>query len=145
MSDLITTQQSPAQTNESKVRLIAFFVLLLLIAYWLTGVVLLIVFLVIDFALRSFDLGKFSPLAFICEQLIKVFNLPIKAVYLPPKRFAARIGLLFSVTILILHLFKVSDYPVSGTLALFAALESLLNFCAGCYVFNFLSRFRKQN
>lgn len=143
MSQIINPGQIPAQTNESKVRLIALFVLLLIIIYWLSGVAFLPAFLVIDFALRSFDLGKYSPLAFISDQLIKTFKLPVKPVYLPPKRFAARIGLLFSVIILVLNLLSLNTLIVSGVLALFAALESLFNYCAGCSVYSFLMRFKR--
>jgi hypothetical protein len=133
-----------AQTNESKVRLVAFFVLLLTCVYWFTGSVFIPVFLVADFGLRSFNLGKFSPLALLSDWLIRSFKLPVKPVYLPPKRFAARIGLVFATAILLLHVIKINTIIFSGTLAVFAALESLAGFCAGCYVYNFLQRFRKQ-
>jgi hypothetical protein len=133
-----------SQTNESKVRLTAFFVLVLVITFLLIKLLLIPVILVIDFGLRSFNLGKYSPLAYISDLLVKTLKLPIIPVYLPPKRFAARIGLLFSVVILILHLFKPEAVlPVAVVLAFFAALESLLGFCAGCYVYTFLQRFKK--
>ena len=90
--EVIKRKPSPAQTNESKVRLIAFFVLLLTGVYLLTPSVWVPVFLVIDFAFRSFNIGKLSPLALISDTLISTFKLPVKPVYLPPKRFAARIG-----------------------------------------------------
>jgi uncharacterized protein DUF4395 len=135
----------PGQTNESKVRLTAFFVLLLALVYLLTNSIAVPVILVIDFALRSFNLGKFSPLAFISEDLVRIFKLPFKAVYMPPKRFAARIGLVFSIAILILHLLGHPAIIVTAVLVFFAALESLLGFCAGCYVYNFLQKFRKAN
>ena len=133
-----------SQTNESKVRLTAFFVLVLVISYLLLKVFLIPVLLVIDFTLRSFNLGKYSPLAFFSELLVKTLKLPVIPVYLPPKRFAARIGLLFSAAILILHLLiPEAVLPVAVVLAFFAALESLFGFCAGCYVYNFLQRFKK--
>ena len=137
-----TPKAVQATTNESKIRLIALFVLILTTTYIFTNLLIIPVFLLADFGLRAFDLGKFSPLALISETLVKALHLPIKPVYLPPKRFAARIGLLFSVAIVALQLFSVPTLPVSGVLAFFAALESLLGFCAGCYVFSFLQQLK---
>ncbi len=131
-----------ATTNESKIRLIALFVLMLTSTYIVTNQLLIPIFLVVDFSLRAFDLAKFSPLVLISEALVKALYLPIKPVYLPPKRFAARIGLLFSLVIVALQLLSVPTITISGVLAFFAALESLLGFCAGCYVFSFLQQIK---
>ena len=51
--------------NENKIRVIAFFVLILAIVYLFLGLWLIMAFLVVDFLLRTFNLGKFSLLAFI--------------------------------------------------------------------------------
>ena len=131
------------QTNESKIRLIAFFVFMLTGIFWLTASPIIPAFLVVDFALRSFDLGKYSPLALLSDWLVQTFKLPIKPVYLPPKRFAARIGLAFSIAFLILCLSGLNTLVISGILAFFAALESFFGICAGCYVYDFLQRFRR--
>ena len=142
----MSTQSKVAQatTNESKIRLIALFVFVASITYIFTNFIAIPVLLVIDFALRSFDLGKYSPFAIFSDTLVKTLKLPIKPVYLPPKRFAARIGLLFSITILSLQLVGISTLIVSSVLAFFAALESFLSICAGCYVYSFLQQFNKQ-
>jgi len=139
-----TSTTSSATTNESKIRLIALFVFIASIIYIFTSFIAIPVLLVIDFALRSFDLGKYSPFAIISDWLVKTLKLPIKSVYLPPKRFAARIGLLFSITILSLQLVGISTLIVSSVLTFFAALESFLSICAGCYVYSFLQQFNKQ-
>jgi hypothetical protein len=142
----MSTQSKVAQatTNESKIRLIALFVFVASITYIFTNFIAIPVLLVIDFALRSFDLGKYSPFAIFSDTLVKTLKLPIKPVYLPPKRFAARIGLLFSITILSLQLVGISTLIVSSVLTFFAALESFLSICAGCYVYSFLQQFNKQ-
>jgi len=142
----MSTQSKVAQatTNESKIRLIALFVFIASITYIFTNFIAIPVLLVIDFALRSFDLGKYSPFAIFSDTLVKTLKLPIKPVYLPPKRFAARIGLLFSITILSLQLVGISTLIVSSVLTFFAALESFLSICAGCYVYSFLQQFNKQ-
>ena len=142
MSKIPSVNTAQVTTNESKIRLIALFVLIFTILYILTKLIYIPIFLVIDFALRAFDLGKYSPLAVVSESLVKTLKLPFKQVYLPPKRFAARIGLLFSITIIVLQLLDINNIAVSGVLAFFAALESLLGFCAGCYVFSYLQKFK---
>ena len=141
---ITTSTTSQATTNESKIRLIALFVFIATVTYIFTNLLVIPVLLVIDFALRSFNLGKYSPFAVISDWLITTFKLPIKPVYLPPKRFAARIGLLFSITILSLQIAGISTLIVSSILAFFAALESFLSICAGCYVYSFLQQFNKQ-
>lgn len=61
----------------------------------------------------------------------------------PPKRFAQTVGLAFSATALVLA-YTVSSLvaakAVLGVLLLFATLESLAGFCAGCFVFGYLMR-----
>jgi hypothetical protein len=132
-----------AYTNESKVRLTALFVLAGVVLYLFSGKIILPVFLVIDFALRSFNLPQYSPLALFSGWLVKTLKLPVKPVFYPPKRFAARIGLLFSIAIVVLHLLSINTIIVGAVLAFFAALESFVGFCAGCYVYDFLQRFKR--
>ena len=134
----IAANEAKSTTNESKIRLIALFVFITTVTYILTKSIFLPALLVIDFALRSFDLGKYSLFAVISEWLVKTFKLPIKPVYLPPKRFAARIGLLFSIAMFLLQLVSINTILVSGVLVFFAALESFFSICAGCYVYSYL-------
>ena len=132
---------NPATTNESKVRLIALFVFVSSVVYIITNSIVIPIILVADFFLRSFNLGAYSPFGIISDWIIRSFKLPAKPVYLPPKRFAARIGLLFSISILILHVLSVSGVAiaaVAGVLTFCAALESFFSICAGCYVYSFL-------
>lgn len=131
-----------AQTNESKIRLIALFTLVIAIVYLLTKSIILPIFLVLDFSSRSFNLGHLSPLGFVADKLVKALNLPIKFIYLPPKRFAARIGCLFSIAILLLHFAGISTFIVTSVLAFFAFLESFFSICAGCYVYDLLVRLK---
>lgn len=67
-------------------------------------------------------------------------NENIVRIFAPPKRFAAVLGLLFSVLIaLFLFLdFTTGAYFVGGVLILCASLEAFLNICLGCYVYNWI-------
>lgn len=123
--------------NENKARLTAFFVFILTIVYILNSFWLIIAFLVIDFSLRAFNLGKYSLLGFISDAIIKQLKIKNKPVDRAPKRFAAGVGLVFSLAILITGYFHqlLIVYALSCVLLFFAFLESGFGFCAGCYVY----------
>jgi predicted benzoate:H+ symporter BenE len=59
-----------------------------------------------------------------------------------PKRFAAGVGFLFSLSFLILSLipYTLAAGVLAGILVLFASLEAFFAFCAGCYVYFFLKK-----
>ena len=72
-------------------------------------------------------------------------GIAFKPVDRAPKRFAAFVGVLFSSSILI---FSILDYEtlalaLATILGLFATLEAVIGFCAGCYVYTFLKKFSK--
>jgi Domain of unknown function (DUF4395) len=128
--------------NETQVRLTALQVFLLsLIFIWIPSP-LLTVLLAIDFGLRAFRRGKVSPLHIVSGQLIKQFSLPYKPIDQAPKRFAALVGLVFSLALLLLSLSGnlIIAQITAGVLSIFAALESFFGFCAGCYVYDFYKK-----
>lgn len=130
--------------NENKVRIIAVHVfvtaiLILVVPHWS-----LIALLLVDFFLRTFKLNKFSPFAGSAAGITRLFSLRFKPVDQGPKRFAAGIGLTFSLAILVSYF---ANYPtitlaLAATLILFSFLEGFLSFCAGCYVYTFLLRIK---
>ena len=125
--------------NENKARLTAFFVLVLTLVYLKTGFWLIMAFLMVDFTLRAFNLGKYSLLGFIGDAVIKQLNIKNKPVDRAPKRFAAAVGLVFTATILAAFFLGIKLVPMvlAVVMALFALLESFFGFCAGCYVYDF--------
>ena len=129
-----------AQANESKIRLVAFFVFVLAMVYLYTELLVIPLFLMIDFLSRAFQFGRFSPIGWMSELLVKVLKLPFKPVYYPPKRFAARIGLVFTLLTTLFHVLGWNTSLLASVLMLFAFLESFFGFCAGCYVYSFLVR-----
>lgn len=129
------------QVNENKVRLIAGFVLLTALLYLLTGWGLLLLLLVADFGLRVFKLPKFSTFGKVAEFVVRQLHLPFKGTDQAPKRFAAGIGLVFSITMLVLYSLGINTFFITSTLIVFAMLESFAGFCAGCYVYTFLKPF----
>jgi hypothetical protein len=118
--------------NERKARLTAALVFILLAIYLFTGFWPIPVFLIVDFFVRSFNLGRFSPLGLISDQLIRIFNIRPKLTDQAPKRFAAKTGLLFSIAIAGLSALGLTTASllIASVMALFALLESALAFCA---------------
>ena len=120
--------------NENRVWLVAFFVLILALICFITTNRIIAVFLLVDFTLRAFNFNNYSPLGLISGQQVKLFKLKNKPVDRAQKRFAAFIGLAFMVVItltLLIDLIVIAKIALV-VLLIFAALESLAGFCAGC-------------
>jgi len=134
------------QVNENRVRLTVLWVLMLLIITLLIAKSSLPIFafLAIDFFLRAFNYGKFSPLNILSGIAVKQFKISNKPIDQAPKRFAAGIGFVLSAAVVIL---LITDFPklifiLTIVFASFAFLESFLSFCAGCYIYTFLQRLK---
>ncbi|MES2377571.1 MAG: DUF4395 domain-containing protein [Bacteroidota bacterium] len=129
--------------NENRARMVAFMVLVLASVCFTTANSTIASILLVDFTLRSFNLNKFSPLTIIAGLLIKLLQIKNKPVDRAPKRFAAFIGLSFMLMILLALLTGLitTAKVLLVVLMVFAALESLAGFCAGCYVYTYLKRF----
>lgn len=146
---MTTTPDCPVdfiQVNENRVRLTALWVLLLLLVTLpiAQSALPVFAFLAIDFFLRAFNYGKFSPLNILSGIVVKQLKIPGKPIDQAPKRFAAGIGFLLSVATILLLItgFQKSAFIITIVFASFAFLESFLSFCAGCHVYTFLQRLK---
>jgi hypothetical protein len=128
--------------NENNVRITALQVFLISLAYLLSGYWTLIALLMLDFLIRSFGLGQFSPLTSLSSLAVRLLKLRNKPIDSAPKLFAARVGTIFSFAILTSHTaFPVAALVLGIALSLFAFLESFVGFCAGCYVYSIGKKF----
>lgn len=129
--------------NENKVRLVAVQVFITSIAVLIQPHWIFITVLVFDFFFRTTKLNKFSPFAAIAAGVIKVFSIGFKPVDQGPKRFAAGIGLAFSIAMLVSYFAGSTTITLALTaiLTVFSFLEGFLSFCAGCYVHTYLKKF----
>lgn len=125
--------------DETIVRLVASQVILLTILTLFTQWVVLALFLTIDFAIRAFTKLP-SPLAFIGKGISKLANTKPHPIFAPPKRFAAALGFVFSLTIsaLLYFGFIYVAYITGGILLFCAILESVFKICLGCHVYNWV-------
>ncbi|MBT4073430.1 MAG: DUF4395 domain-containing protein, partial [Chloroflexi bacterium] len=87
---------------------------------------------------------RLSPLAmFVTKVLQPAIGHPTKFVAGPPKRFAAMIGVVFTVTATVLHFaFGLTGvaYGVLGALIFAAGLEAVFGLCLGCHFFSLMMR-----
>lgn len=133
----------PNPVNEVAARVVAGLVVALSLAILLTGQWWLAFLLAYGFLARVATGPTLSPMGQLATRLIAPRIAKPKLVPGPPKRFAQTVGLACSVTALLLHFvagLSVAAGAVLAMLAVFAALESFLGFCAGCFVFNYLIR-----
>lgn len=99
--------------NENKARLTALLVLILGAVFLITGLYVIILFLILDFFLRANNWGKYSLLAILSDAVIKQLSIKNKPTDRAPKRFAAGVGLVFTGGILILTFLHLDIYQLS--------------------------------
>lgn len=130
---------STNRVNKPVVRTTGFLVATSIVLYVLTSNILILFALSIDFYIRAYTDLKFSPLSFLASKITKLFKFKKFLIDKAPKVFAARVGLLFTLTAIGLS-FVNPTLPIIVSLILmsFALLESVMNFCVGCVVYTYL-------
>ncbi len=131
---------SNERVNEKVVRCNALLTILLVATAIFLESHLLLLLLVADFYVRAFTTLRTSPLTYISMNIVLWLKLELKTIDKAPKIFAARLGFLMSLTILVLFLGGLLNAAlgVAGILSLFALLELTIGFCAGCYIYSFV-------
>jgi len=136
----------PNPVNDYAARAVAAMVIILVILFEITGNEFLLLFITYGFLARVLTGPTLSPIGLIATKIIvPAIGSPDKPVPGPPKRFAQFIGLILSSAATILVFFF--DSPASAKylmaiLGFFASLESILGFCAGCFVFGWLMKLK---
>ncbi|RYY55971.1 MAG: DUF4395 domain-containing protein [Chitinophagaceae bacterium] len=146
MNSTVSCPVDNIKVNEYQVRVTAGLVLVLGIAWVLGPTPWIPVFLIIDFLMRAINYGRFSLLNMISRRIVQLFDLGEKPVDRAPKKFAAMMGCAFSVLILLLYLAGLHSLAMISIafLLAFAFLESMLAFCAGCFVYQYFFLPKKQ-
>ncbi len=134
----------PNPVNEVASRMVAGMVVALSLAIIFTDQSWLMFVLAYGFLARVGTGPTLSPIGLLATRvLVPLAGNPQRLVPGPPKRFAQFVGLVFSTTALVLYFVvgaTLAAKGVLGVLVLFAALESVAGFCAGCFVFGYLMR-----
>lgn len=131
---------SSLMIDERKSRMNAALSLLVLVIYFYTLSFWWVLLLGIDFALRGFGRGAYSPIALLAGRLVQTFRLQNGKINAGPKIFAARIGMVFCALV---FLFALLQLPIAAIitaiiLTLFAFLEAVFGFCMACYIYPYV-------
>jgi hypothetical protein len=133
---------SEKKINEKVARLNAGFTFLLVCGFFYSYNIFFIAFLGIDFFLRTTDRSKYSLLAISSKNIVKYLQVKELLINAGPKIFAARIGLAFSILIILSYLLnaKILALALAGILGLFSVLESVFGLCVACEMYPYVYR-----
>lgn len=114
----------------------AFTVAVLLLALFLQSWIP-VAFLLVDFFLRSAELGKYSLLAIVSKGILKSLSVKPYLINAGPKIFAARIGVLFSFLVVVLSVLdlNIAAIVVGAIFGICAFLEAAFGFCVACRIY----------
>ena len=132
-----TDMENSLQLNEKVVRVNAFLTILIASVSLILKNEWLILFLAFDFFIRGYTKWP-SPVSFISKFIVKLLNLTPISIYAPPKRFAAKVGFLFTGILFLSTLaqWNILSAIIAGILIICAFLEAFLKLCVGCYIYN---------
>jgi hypothetical protein len=130
---------SPLRVNENTARITGFVMATMIALYAITGSIVFVIAIALDYAIRAFTRRQFSPASWFAAWLVRVTKLPEISIDKAPKIFAARVGFLFALaSALLFFINPMASLIVALTLMGFALLESLFNLCVGCLVYTFI-------
>lgn len=132
----------PREVNEKAARTVAAGVVLLTVLALLTGSPWVPLVMAVGFALRVASGPRLSPLGRVSAHVIAPRLGTAVPVPGAPKRFAQSIGLGFTLAATIAWFAGAHTLGtvLLAVLLVFATLESVFGFCAGCYLFGHLMR-----
>ena len=128
----------PETINEFAARMVAGFIVILALIYLYSHNIYLLTFMVYGFLARVMAGPSLSPIALLVTKiLIPKMGNPYAECPGPPKRFAQFVGLVFTsfAFYFVMSGQSIPAYLLIGILAIFASLESIMGFCAGCWFF----------
>jgi hypothetical protein len=126
--------------NERVTRINALLAIMLIAAGLLFNSVGFIIFLAADFYTRAFTKSKYSPISYLSNYMVNALQLDKKNIDKAPKIFAARIGFIMSLAVVIMMLIDLNTvaFAVGGILLFFAMLEFAFGICMGCIMYTYL-------
>jgi hypothetical protein len=133
----------PNPVNEKAARVVAGGVAASAALTLATGWLWLVPLIAVGFFARVLAGPRFSPLGRLATRVVAPRLGPPKLVPGPPKRFAQAVGLTLTTVASVLGLglgWTGAATALVAVLLVFALLESVVGFCAGCWVFGNLMR-----
>ncbi len=146
MKTYVLCPVSDKKIDEKAARVNAAITFALIAIFILTGSIVPVVFLAIDFLLRSSFLSSYSPVAMSSRSIVRVLGIEKSYINAGTKIFAARLGLLMACIIILLFALNLAipAFILAGILGLLTFLEAAFGICVACeiypYVYKFLYR-----
>jgi len=136
---------SSNRVDANLVRVSAFFVASLAVAFLISGNVAFLVILFLDFAIRFARKQKFSLIYLMSQYILNKLNLEKRPCDEAPKRFALTLGLVISFLMLFFYLTSLTyiTYALSTILIICAVLEVAFEYCIGCEIYKYLQFAKK--
>ena len=131
---------STDRVNSSLTKIYSVFTFSIITIFLFTPVKEIIFVSAVDFIIRIFFGVKYSPICTLIKFGLKVRNVPVHMVNAAPKKFAAKVGMLFTVLIsagVILNIPMLS--VISGAIAFVAiGAEVFFDYCLACTIHSYL-------
>ena len=123
--------------DENVARINSLQIILLYLAFILTGSPLILAFIFADFFIRGFIDGTYSPVAYLSKALIQRVGIKPKTINAGPKIFAAQVGTFITGAVLFCAVtgFSTVGCYFAGVLMFFAFLESAFSYCVACKLY----------
>jgi hypothetical protein len=124
------------RTDKRIARLNAFWATLALGAFLISGWWGIPAFLFVDYLLRGFFSGRMSPIAWLSRRVVALLRSAPQPQWAAPKIFAAKLGCLFSLAVLLLCAGG-ADAParlLGASFAVLTSLEAFAGYCVACQI-----------
>jgi hypothetical protein len=135
------------KVNTAVVRTHAVINVLVLLAFLYTQNFYIALFLFSDFLVRVINFPRLSLVGLLAKQTVNVLRLKGHQEDAGPKLFAARIGLLFSLVIVLSLLVSATPFAIAtaGVLAFFSFLEGAFGICVACIIYPWVYKLFYRN
>lgn len=130
------------QVNAKAAQVNAVFTVFGMLMFLLSPAKWIIVLMLVDFFVRGFMNPAYSLFNIASESVLRLTRVEPQMTNAGPKVFAARIGFVFVCLITTAWLLQLctAAFILASTLAVFAALEAVFNFCVACKAYPLLLR-----
>ena len=128
--------------DKNLIRANAIFAFVLVLIYILLKNPISIIVLVCDFALRVIFGIKYSPISQMFKYFLKKANIKPILIDAWPKVFAAKVGLILGILILVLHFagLAITALVFAFMFLIAAGLEAFFDFCVACSIYPYYNK-----
>ncbi len=128
--------------DERLVRINSALVFSSLALFAITGINLILYFVLFDFTIRVVGGIKYSPICKLIRFSLNLGGFKPNLINAAPKKMAAKFGLLFSILIIVFNLlgYNIAMYIVLSIFITASFLEAIFNFCMICKIYPYMNK-----